>query len=411
MMYAMMQKNIRLAEFLINKGADMRIISPDGGGVFHYLLSFDEDVIKICKMLLENKEIVQYSLNSIDKDGFTPFLRHLEFFAENLANLKSKISSEQREIMEAELVALKQNEADTVMANSITSQTSQNSFGGPIGLLQNQGLQSAASPGVNTQGSLLFGNNPSLLSNTPSLFGNTSSLFGNPLPTSNTQPQLSFNSTTFGTTPSFTGNTSLLFGNTQATPLFANTQPQGIHSYLASNMSLQIDYAELGRRINQITQETIEKFIEFLQLMVEKGSDCYAFVEKISKYRENPNLIYTEEANIAPSRDHYGNILPQALFIIDIDGTKRYKEYGNKGLQNAFHLVSRASNIEIIDFLLSLQIDVNQRDFNGDTPLMLFVQSNFHQGIERLLEAKADPNIYNVVGDTPIFQAIESQNI
>ena len=145
--------------------------------------------------------------------------------------------------------------------------------------------------------------------------------------------------------------------------------------------------------------------------MVEKGSDCYAFVEKISKYRENPNLIYTEEANIAPSRDHYGNILPQALFIIDIDGTKRYKEYGNKGLQNAFHLVSRASNIEIIDFLLSLQIDVNQRDFNGDTPLMLFVQSNFHQGIERLLEAKADPNIYNVVGDTPIFQAIESQNI
>ena len=42
---------------------------------------------------------------------------------------------------------------------------------------------------------------------------------------------------------------------------------------------------------------------------------------------------------------------------------------------------------------------------------MLFVQSNFHQGIERLLEAKADPNIYNVVGDTPIFQAIESQNI
>lgn len=320
-MYAMKNKNTRLVELLISRGADMKITSPNGGGVFHYLVSFDPDVMQICKMLLGKKDITRSALNSIDEAGFSPFLRCVEFFGNELGNHRGKIGEEEKKKMEYEM--------QTSKTQAVVSEIAS----GPLSHNTTSPFYSAASQ-VNS----------------------------------------------------------------------------GINSYLLSNMSLQMDYKELEIRINNKLQQAVNHFVDLMKKMVEQGADCFAVVQKLKKYREDPELIKNEEATYVPVQNYYGNTEKKEFFITDLDGVKIYKEYCDKGLQNALHILAQNSQLDMVKFLISLNISVNQRDFNGNTPLNLFVKSgNLYTGF--LLEASGDVNVFNVEGESSIFSAVSGQNV
>ena len=405
-MYAMKTKNTRLVETLIGRGADMQSTSPNGGGVFHYLISFDCEIMDICRMLLQRKEITECALNIIDEEGFSPFLRYVEFFAANFEGQKAVIYEEEKKKMEADLLLQR------ILAQSAQS-IPLNTSNFPS--FPNLPPASGSSP---SQG-LLFNNAPS--PSIPLSFGvpQQSSLFGAPQNAPFGAAAMFKPSSPFGGITA--SNTSSLFGNTptpaptsgkgffmNATP--AMQQPTGINSYLAANMSLQIDYTQLEVRKQERLRVVVEDCIDMLKLMVEKGADYAAVVQKLKKYRENPELIYAEELSNVPTQDYMGNLIRPEVYVLDIDGTKLYKEYGPKGLQNSLHIIAASNEARVISFLLSLGIEVNARDFLGNTPLSLFTSSN-NIASNLLIDAKADPNIANIEGDTPVSLAVGLQSI
>ena len=312
-MYAMRSQNIKLAEVLINKGADMSITSPTGGGVFHFLVSFNRDFLSFCKILLEKQEIVSSALNILDENGFNTFLKFVHYFSLNSANHRSEIRNK-----------IKYEMTEDLRKNLMNIETTNN-------LLQE----------TNT-------------------FNNFNQNFG-------------------------------------------------MSSYLNADLSSQIDNSELERRTNEDYTASIENFISILRIMIHKGAYFNAVVEKLQKYREDPNLILKEEINDGTKPNYFGPSTKTENFILDFEGNKIYKEYGPDGLQNALHLASRNSEPLMLDFLLSLDIDINQQDFYGNTPLLLFCKNSTFF-IEKLLNKGSDPSIFNYEKDSPIQISVENKN-
>ena len=180
-------------------------------------------------------------------------------------------------------------------------------------------------------------------------------------------------------------------------------------SYLNADLSSQIDNSELERRTNEDYTASIENFISILRIMIHKGAYFNAVVEKLQKYREDPNLILKEEINDGTKPNYFGPSTKTENFILDFEGNKIYKEYGPDGLQNALHLASRNSEPLMLDFLLSLDIDINQQDFYGNTPLLLFCKNSTFF-IEKLLNKGSDPSIFNYEKDSPIQISVENKN-
>ena len=90
---------MKLAELLITKGADLTIC-PSGGGIFHHLPSFETEILLLCDRMLDIQDLVDRSLQTLDENGFTPFLRFVEFYAQNYSNRLSTIYNEVKREME-----------------------------------------------------------------------------------------------------------------------------------------------------------------------------------------------------------------------------------------------------------------------------------------------------------------------
>lgn len=68
----------------------------------------------------------------------------------------------------------------------------------------------------------------------------------------------------------------------------------------------------------------------------------------------------------------------------------------------------KEGNLDALDgVLLSDLIDVNARNENGETPLMIACQTGNKRIVEALLAKKANPAVYSRRGETPLFCAIE----
>ena len=135
-------------------------------------------------------------------------------------------------------------------------------------------------------------------------------------------------------------------------------------------------------------------------LLISGGANPNSVVEKLKKYRENPDLAKTEET--AENKN----------FITDADGNKIYKEYSQAGLQSALHLISSTKNLKLLSFILSLHPHINQKDFEGNTPLLKFLKTaKIQESIDLLLQHKADPNIVNHQQQSAVHVIVLSENI
>ena len=61
----------------------------DKGGVFHFFQSFDLDINKILRDILENIDFSKDILNFVDENGYTAFLKFIQYYnrAKNYQNL------------------------------------------------------------------------------------------------------------------------------------------------------------------------------------------------------------------------------------------------------------------------------------------------------------------------------------
>lgn len=78
--------------------------------------------------------------------------------------------------------------------------------------------------------------------------------------------------------------------------------------------------------------------------------------------------------------------------------------------RGALHIVVERRDVVWINFLEQQGANVNIRDKDGVTPLMLAVQLGFIEGVEALVGHGARVDVTNDSGETPLMYAVHSRN-
>jgi len=76
----------------------------------------------------------------------------------------------------------------------------------------------------------------------------------------------------------------------------------------------------------------------------------------------------------------------------------------------ALHIVTRRGDIAWIGFLLQNGANVNARDREGNTALMLATQGRFTEGVRVLVLVKAQVDAPNRLGETPLLKAVQNHD-
>ena len=74
--------------------------------------------------------------------------------------------------------------------------------------------------------------------------------------------------------------------------------------------------------------------------------------------------------------------------------------------ETALHFVTRDRDGPWMRYLIEKGADVNQRDKEGVTPLIIAAEQRYTDGVRLLLAAGADVNLANRNGETPLIKAV-----
>ena len=79
--------------------------------------------------------------------------------------------------------------------------------------------------------------------------------------------------------------------------------------------------------------------------------------------------------------------------------------------RTAMHLAAEKNRADLIEYLQSTGLSMNQQDSNGQTPLHIAVQAKSMAALEKLVELKADATIRNNQIESPLHLAATSGNV
>ena len=79
----------------------------------------------------------------------------------------------------------------------------------------------------------------------------------------------------------------------------------------------------------------------------------------------------------------------------------------DKNGQGLLHYAIRVGHFETVRYLIEMNINVNQKDLYGETPIFIAVNMKNLFLTKYLIESKADINIENKRGETPLIRAIK----
>ena len=105
------------------------------------------------------------------------------------------------------------------------------------------------------------------------------------------------------------------------------------------------------------------------------------------------------------------------------DGTKIMtflREPGNRVIESrdpatgetALHIVTKARNDVYLRFFLQQDgVNPNAQDRQGNSAMLLAVNGNFPEGVAILIRYRANVNIANSSGETPLIRAVQLRNV
>ncbi len=79
--------------------------------------------------------------------------------------------------------------------------------------------------------------------------------------------------------------------------------------------------------------------------------------------------------------------------------------------EGGLHVVVKRRDDQWTRFLLAKGANPNARDRSGNTPLMIAAQLGFPEGIVSLIQGKADVNLANDRGETPLIAAVQRRDL
>jgi uncharacterized protein len=82
----------------------------------------------------------------------------------------------------------------------------------------------------------------------------------------------------------------------------------------------------------------------------------------------------------------------------------------DKSGESALHIVTKGRDLGWMNFLLSRNAKTDQRDNQGNTPLMAAAQLGFVEGVQLLIKNKANVDLPNASGETPLIRAVQLRN-
>lgn len=179
-------------------------------------------------------------------------------------------------------------------------------------------------------------------------------------------------------------------------PRFEEKKPY-IDELLKHKANINLESSEKKRPIDYaIHKHRISLDLEFdsVKYLIDKGAQL-----------ETPN-----EAGFTPVLTAViESDLPSLIYMIDKKKVDLNKKTGKAGLF-PLKLAVTNGNIAMLKFLLEKNVDINQKDEEGNTALHYAVLTNALQKISLLKQKGAKPNIANKKGDTPlkIAQALQT---
>jgi len=377
---AVVSKNTKLIHTLVGAGADLNLKDSTGRNILHLTAQFDKSMWDFILQILQDKSLVDACLNSYDDEGYTPFLQAIKHFSETHGAVYGQIQAEVNE--EFGVTGSTKTRSAVTMKTARRLAKTPRMKAAPRKTLMSTAISAAPRIAMPALRSIPFGSFPA-----PASIGG----IGKSL----------FSSTSMSSQP-----TPFQFLSTPA------EEEEEESEQVLDNNPLRIQ-TEVNARFNAL----VDEFIGILRRYIEVGADPNAKVEKLKKYRDDPELIKKEyeESKLTPvqPQGHYWMGQTQQtkreFFIVDFEGVEHWNEYNGDGLGTVLHLACKFSNASILQFISSQHIDLNARNFNGSTALSLAASNRLAVNLVAIIiEAKADLNIVNHNRESPLLKATES---
>ena len=135
-------------------------------------------------------------------------------------------------------------------------------------------------------------------------------------------------------------------------------------------------------------------------------------------------LLLTACAASAPAHAQFSESYNFLKAVRDADGekvTNTLNKPGSGGVivntrdastgDAALHIVIRRRDVAWLAFLLAKGANPDQRDANGNTPLMIAAQLSFAEGLSLLIDRRAQVDLANSSGETPLIRAVQNRDI
>ncbi|KPF61839.1 hypothetical protein IP88_15400 [alpha proteobacterium AAP81b] len=100
----------------------------------------------------------------------------------------------------------------------------------------------------------------------------------------------------------------------------------------------------------------------------------------------------------------------KATEFLDKNGVSIVNVRDNDTGDAAIHIVARRSDDVWLGFLFGKGANLNLKDREGFTPLMIAVRTGWSEGVRLMLQLKAQPDLQNRIGDTALALAVQKRD-
>lgn len=345
--------NERVSRELLALNAEIMHISKSNSSILHEIASFSGDLHSIASDLLDRPDVIRTCLNLINDDGLTPLLKYMQIYADQapqvFLTIREQVLTEETARLQGETgIQLNQQPLNGAVTSLSQLRVSQPFPGSQVSMAAWQGDEEE-----DMAGGLKGGARTRMTART----------YRNP--------------------------------------------------YAAMNASapLNLDDSKVNSIARERFQAVVSDFLRIISKLVSQGENAQVSVEKLKKYKIDPELITKEyeESKLNP-QNMYNPPAEDRFFITDTDGMKIWNEYGPHGKKTALHLAAEFPNEELLTYLLKeTSVDVDARDYTGRTAISLLIEKNADRNLIKtvLSSSNLNVNICDCQGQSPLYKAVQ----